>query len=220
VGARPQVSSPPSDDAAIPPLVGQYNALGGVVDRLGAHDADLKTQASQSTLIANGEKELRSDVLAELRSLSAVARALRATIPGIGVLKMVDSQSESEPLVRAATSFSAQAVIYQSILVEHGQPHDCIKRLDDATQRLRQSIDARGEARSRRAGAAQGIREELALGRRIVMILDASMTRMLRTQPVALAEWRHVKRVTLRGATSRTVVADITPSVTPSTQAA
>ena len=57
-----------------------------------------------------------------------------------------------------------------------------------------------------RVGATRGLEAELALGRRVVDIMDATLTRVLRLQPSRFAEWQQVKRVTVRGTVSRGAV--------------
>jgi hypothetical protein len=215
-GAHPEaIPAQAGDGGQAPALATQIDALTGVVGRLTDHGTDQKAQALQSTLISKDEKDVRNDVRAHLRGIVQVAQALRGTVPGIGMLKMPASNIQAEPLVGAAESMSRSAAIYQDVLTEHGLPKDFVAQLDTTTTKLRQSIDARGAARSRRAGASKGITEELALGRRIVSLMDATLQRTLRTEPVPLAEWRHAKRVTTRSGAVRTTIADSTPAVTP-----
>ena len=67
----------------------------------------------------------------------------------------------------------------------------------------RASIDGRGLARAARRSATRGVETELSLGRRTVQIIDATLLRVLRSQPAKMAEWQHVKRVTAKGSVSR-----------------
>jgi hypothetical protein len=187
-----------------PALATQLEALNGVVSRASDHAAQQNTQASQSQLIAKDERELRREVLAQhMATIAKVARALRGTIPGIGVLSMPKGNIQTAPLITFATAMARKAEIYESVLVEHGLPEDFIKQLEDAVAKLKDSIDARGKARAARSGATKGLESELALGKRVLEVIDASLTRALRSMPGRFAEWKHVKRITVRGTTVR-----------------
>lgn len=106
---------------------------------------------------------------------------------------------QTAALITTADVMAREAEIYQSVLVENGSPTDFRQQLTEAAARLKASLDARGLARGARKAAVQGIEMELGLGRRIVDIMDASLKRVLRREPVKWAEWRHVQRVTQRG---------------------
>ena len=189
-----------------PALATQLDALRGVVSRASDHAASQNTQSSQSQLIAKDEKDLRRELLAQhMASIAKVARALRGTIPGIGVLSMPKGNIQTAPLITFATAMARKAEM----------PEDVIKQLDDAAGKLKASLDARGEARAARVGASKGLASELALGRRVVEVMDASLTRALRSSPGRLAEWKHVKRITVRGSVVRPVVGAVQGSPTP-----
>jgi len=199
-----------------PALAAQLDALHGVVSRASDFAASQNTQSAQSLLIAKDEKDIRRDLLAEhMASIAKVARALRGTTPGIGVLSMPKGNIQTAPLITFATAMARKAEIYESVLVEHGLPEDFIKQLDDAAAKLKASLDARGEARAARVGATKGLASELALGKRVVEVMDASLTRKLRSSPARLAEWKHVKRITVRGTAVRPAVGSVQSSPTP-----
>ena len=134
-----------------------------------------------------------------MASIVKVARALRGTVPGIGVLAMPKGNIQTAALITAATVLARKAETYKEVLVENGLPSDFIEQLEAAVLTLKGSLDARGLARAARSSATRGVGSEIALGRRVVMIMDATLTRVLRSQPTKLAEWEHVKRVTLKG---------------------
>ena len=184
----------------VPAVAAQLDALNGVVLRATAHGAEQNTKSAEAMLIARDEREQRRDLLSHhMATIAQVARALRGTIPGIGVIALPKNTEMTAKLIAAATTMARQAEIYTSVFVEHGLPVDFIKQLEDATAALRGSLDARGEARATRVGATRGIESELALGRRVVDIMDASFTRIFRSQPAKLAEWRQLRRVTRKG---------------------
>lgn len=179
------------------------------------HGVDQNTQMAQSLLVSKDECELRRDILSHhMATIVKVARALRGTIPGIGVMHMPKGNATTARIVTAATTMARQAEIYETVLVEHGLPQDFIAQLDKAAVALKGSLDARGEARAVRVGATRGIDSELSLGRRVVDIMDASFTRHLRRQPAKLAEWRNVKRVQVKGTSVRDLTAALQSSST------
>jgi hypothetical protein len=95
------------------------------------------------------------------------------------------------------------AAIYKDVFVEHGLPADFLEQLDGAMSALKSTVDARGVAQSRRVGASTGLAEDLALGRQIVTMIDASLTHALKSDSSTLASWRQTKRATVKGVMSR-----------------
>lgn len=185
-------------------LATQMDALTGVVQRLTEHVAQQETQAAQSLLISKDEREQRTEVLTHhMGTIAKTARALRGVVPGIGVLQMPRGNIQSAALITAASVMARKAEVYRSVLVENGLPTDFPEQLEAAAMRLKASLDARGLARGARTAAGRGIETELNLGRRVVAILDATLARVLRREPVKWAEWRHVQRVTQRGHVSK-----------------
>ncbi len=183
----------------------QRDALNGIVARLTEHIAQQETNAAQSLLISQDEREQRRDVLSHhMATIAKTARALRGVAPGIGVLQMPKGNIQTGALITAADVLARKAEIYRSVLVENGLPTDFCEQLIEAAGRLKSSQDARGLARGARRAAAEGINREIGLGRRVVDIMDAALKRVLRREPVKWAEWRHVQRVTVRGSVSRT----------------
>jgi len=201
--------------ASTPALATQLDALTGIVSRAMDHAAEQDTQLAQSLLISKDEREQRRDVLSHhMASIAKVARALRGSVPGIGVLSMPKGNIQSAALITAATVMARKAEIYKAVLIENGLPTDFVQQLEASATSLKQSLDARGRARGARVGATRGLEAELALGRRVVDIMDATLTRVLRLQPSRFAEWQQVKRVTQRGTASRGAVGSIEGSLT------
>jgi hypothetical protein len=177
----------------------QVDALNGIVNRLSDHATAQDTQRAQSLLISKDETEKRRELVAhQMAPIAKVARALNGTIPGIGVLSMPKFNTSTPQLIVAATAMAEKAEIYKDVLVESGLPADFIEQLQQATATLKSSIDGRGLARASRVAATRGVGNELALGRRVVAILDAVVTRLIRAEPAKLAEWEQLKRVTLK----------------------
>jgi len=191
-----------------PSLGTQVEALKGVVIRLTDHATAQDTQFAQSQLIAKDEIEKRREVLRhQMAPIAQVGRALRGTVPGIGVLTMPKANASAAVIVTAAEVMAQKAEIYKDVLVENGLPADFIDQLKQAAATLKASIDGRGLARASRVAATRGVKSEVALGRRLVSILDAVVRGLIRSNPAKLAEWEQLKRVTLKaGGVRRPVV--------------
>jgi len=194
--------------AGNPSLGTQVEALKGVVIRLSDHATAQDTQFAQSQLIAKDEIEKRREVLRhQMAPIAQVGRALRGTVPGIGVLTMPKANASAAVIVTAAEVMAQKAEIYKDVLVENGLPADFIDQLKQAAATLKASIDGRGLARASRVAATRGVKSEVALGRRLVSILDAVVRGLIRSNPAKLAEWEQLKRVTLKaGGVRRPVV--------------
>lgn len=204
-GANPEFTAADSP-VSTPALTTQLDALNGVVDRVTDYATQQQTHYAQSLLISKDEREQRIALRMEyMAPIAKMAHALRGTVPGIGVLTMPKGNTYGAALIAAATVMAHKAEIYKGVLVENGLPEDFIQQLEGATATLKQSLDARGMARAARSAATRGLEADLALGRRIVQLMDVALQRILRGNPAKLAEWKHVKRVTVKGGSTRQV---------------
>jgi hypothetical protein len=185
-------------------LGSQMDALKQIVASMTARATEQTTQASQATLAAKDEAAQRKDVRAlHLGAIVKVAGALRGKVPGMGVFKMPAPGLASEKLLHAADAVRTTAAIYKDVFVEHGLPADFLEQLDGATSALKSTVDARAVAQSRRAVTSTGLAGDLALGRQIVTMIDASLTHALKSDSSTLASWRQAKRATVKGVVPR-----------------
>jgi len=190
--------------AGNPSLGKQVEALNGIVSRLSDHAAAQDIQRAQSLLISKDEIEKRREVLSHrMAPIAKVARALKGTVPGIGVLSLPKGNVPTSELITAATAMGDKAEVYKDVLAESGLPADFLEQLQQAAAALKASLDGRGLARASRVAATEGVASELALGRRVVAILDAVVTGLIRSEPAKLAEWEQLKRVTVKGVVVR-----------------
>jgi hypothetical protein len=198
----------PQHVAENPSLGHQVETLTSIVSRITDHAAAQDTQHAQTLLISKDETEKRREVLSyEMAPIAKVARALRGTVPGIGVLMMPRKNVSTPELITAAAAMAQKAEIYKQVLLESGLPADFIEQMTAAAASLKAGFDGRGLARASQVAATRGVGSELALGRRVVSIIDAVVTRQLRSEPAKLAEWEQLKRVTVRGVAVRAPVA-------------
>src|SRR5438874_1241320 len=163
-----------------PALATQVDVLNGVIARTTEAATDQGLQRTMRTLVSKDEKRLRDTLIVRhIRTATQTGRSLRGVVPGIGVLTAPKGNIQTGALIRFATTFARKAALYESVLVEHGLPRTFLKALDEATEALEQSFDARGEARSRNAGATKSLEQELALGAAVVTRLDGALKQLL-----------------------------------------
>jgi hypothetical protein len=213
----------PQYSASTPALATQLDALNGIVQRLTDHAAMQETQRSGALLDSKDEVEKRREVVSyQMKPIAKVARALRGVVPGISVLRLPKANVPTPQVINAATAMVQKAEIYKDVMVENGLPADFLEELESATAALKASLDARGLARAARTAATRGVASELGLGRRTVSIMDAILTRLVRSQPAKTAEWEQLKRVTVKGIAVRGSIGLVESSSTvdqlPSTQ--
>ncbi len=202
--------------AANPSLGTQVETLNGIVSRLSDHATAQETQRAQSLLISKDETEKRREVVSHhMAPIAKVARALHGTVPGIGILSMPKWNVSTPEIVTAATAMAEKAEIYRDVLVGSGLPSDFIEQLTAAAAALKGSIDGRGLARASRVAATRGVGSEMAVGRRVVAVIDAVVTREIHSEPAKLAEWGQLKRVTLKLGGVRGTVALVDTQSTP-----
>jgi hypothetical protein len=202
--------------AASPSLAKQLEALDGIVTRVSDHAAAQETQRAQSMLISKDEIEKRREVLSnQMAPIAKLARTLRGTVPGIGVLSRPKGNVSTSELITAATAMIQKAAVYTEVLVENGLPADFAQQLQGAAAALKSSLDGRGLARASRVAATRGVESEVALGQRVVAIIDVVVTRQIRGEPAKLAEWEQLKRVTAKGVAVRGQVGVVETSSTP-----
>jgi hypothetical protein len=212
----------------VPPAVGspdawstitrQYSALSTAVAASAAAAAKQSVSATNATLEATGEPSLRAHLRQELRAVTQVAQALKTTVPGISILRMPPVHIGATALVTATDGFITQASTYASVLVEHTLPADFITQLQDARSALAASIVGRGTARAGRVSASKDLVASLTLGKQLVQVLDSALTKALKDNPAKLAEWKNIKRVTVKGVVNSgasTTPAFTTPATPP-----
>lgn len=208
------VSAPVGPPDAWSPITRQFDSLGAIVTTLSDAAAQQDVQARQTTLAASGERALRKHLRDEMHAVTQVAQALRKSVPGIGILKMPSPKVQVEGLLKAADALGKEAAIYSSVFVEHGLAPDFMAQLDNARSALKVSIDARGTARAGRVKATKELIGSTNLALQYVNIMDAALTKALKSNAPKLAEWKHAKRVTLVGVNSGSSILPATSLVT------
>jgi len=190
-------------------------ALGTVLDSLSeaavkqdSHFRSAKGATAEST-------RLRRELVADHMRL--IARAARAAIPDVvaatAALQMPKKGIDVEGVRNAADAMATASEKHQEALTKAGLATDAIAQLREASARYQAALDARGQMIAQRRGATTAIDLQLDRGRRLVDTISVLVTRALRSDPPALAEWEQLKRVTLKGVqeTDEEVVPETTP---------
>ena len=191
-GVVPPQSGSPETWAPLTRQFGAVNTICAILDEAAANQT---VQTKQLTLEATDEVALRATLREELHVVTQVGQALGKTVPGIRILHMPEQGLSNQKYVNAARALLIQATTYESVLVEHGLAHDFIAQLQAAVNAVQAGIDARAAARTGVASAMEAVAQNIALGRQFVKVIDATLTKALRNNPVKLAEWKSVKRV-------------------------
>jgi hypothetical protein len=186
--------------------------LNTIVAQATAAAAEQGVQTKRATLDASDERSLRKRLRAEMHAVTQVAQALRRNVPGIGILKMPPRQIRTEGLLESADALGTQASTYETVLVEHGLAPDFLTHLATAASALKASLDGRGAARAGRASATKQVHVAIALGLQYVQILDAALTKALRDDAARLTEWKHARRVTLKGTPAVDIMTTTSPA--------
>jgi len=194
--------------AAPAPVHAHFAALGEVIARI---ETDVVTQASQHGLRTRTatDADLRREAVRDaMRPITKVARSLQGIVFGIGAItQMPHTRWDNDKLVTAANSMAGNATAFSKVLIDHGLQPDCIETLLSAAAALKSSVDARGSAKATAVGARDGIRAGLKEGKKLVSLLDAALTPILKADPASLASWNNAKRITVKG-----VIGTITPT--------
>jgi len=212
--ANPElVPAPVPPNGAWAPLTRQLDVLNTLVAQATTAAAEQGVQTNRATLDASSERSLRGHLRAEMHVVTQVAQALRKSVPGIGMLRMPSPRTRIEGLLEAADALATQAATYETVLVEHGLAPDFLAHLASAVSALKSSLDGRGAARASRVSATKQVQVGLSLGRQYVQIMDAALTKALKDEPARLAEWKHARRVTLKGTPAVALVTTTPPTL-------
>jgi hypothetical protein len=138
------------------------------------------------------------------QNMRTVATVARVAIPDVAKMTVAlqmpkGKRPGAERLLVLADAMAAAAEQYLDTLVKQGLPADSLARLKSVTQELRGAIDARGQSIGSRRGSTEKIDVLVQQARRHVATIDALLTRVLDGNRALLAEWKQVKRVTVKG---------------------
>ena len=213
IGKNPQVTTASSATAD------QLTVLNGAVQEITTLAAQQNEQASVGLGATAEARRLRAELLTQ--HMRPVASIARATIPDV-VKMSVELQApaakiDAEALFAEAEAMATTAAKYSDKLIARGLPADFVAQLRTVAEAYKKEIDTRGQARAGVTGATAGLHAEVLIGRKAVETMSVINTKQLRGQPAALAEWKQIRRVTIKGV--NTGVAPAPLPVTPATPA-
>ena len=172
-----------------------------------------------SRLDSTKEPELKRQLVVHLNSIYEVARGLRRTVPGIGVLKMPNAGARKMTFIAQATAFAEQGKIYESTLADHALPADSMTQLNTAITAYHASVVGRITARTDLTTATKGIAENIAIGKSIVTGMSGVIKRAFDGRKDVLAGWQSAKRIRSSASTipelSAAQPAPVDPQPTP-----
>jgi hypothetical protein len=143
-------------------------------------------------------KALVSDLkVNHMTPIAKFARANLRGVPDFNALTNVPHNLIGHSLVIVARAMATSAAPYAAALTKAQFPADCVQQLATAANALNSALDARVAAQSQRVETTGQIRQELALGREAVAMLDPIVIKMSAGQKGLLAAWRTAKRVSL-----------------------
>jgi hypothetical protein len=196
IATRPELAS------NNPAFAAQSTEFDTVVASVGTIAAEQETHRRGVTAARVEASALRKELFQHhIRPVAAMARVVIPDIARMTVaLRAPSANIDAEGLIAAAESMAQASERYTDVLVKRGLPADFVAQLRSATKEFRGAIDAGGEARGGRRGATKGLMDALGRGRKLVSTIGVLVTRALRNDPQALAEWQQITRVTVKGA--------------------
>lgn len=223
LAARPELAKEPGSAGTAPSaLTQQEAALSVVIGQVGsaASQQDAKARAAAAATVET--KRLRTELVTE--HMRPIANMARAAIPDVArmtqALRMPGRQVRAEGLIAAAEAMATVAAQHAAELESRGLPADFISQLRATSLAYKQEIDARGQALVARKGATKAVDAALATGRKIVTTMSVIVTKALRRNPSALAEWTMAHRVTNKGVKGTGSPVAIPAPITPVTPTA
>ena len=196
------IPAPVGSPSGWSPLTRQHDTVSTIVTQVTNAASEQGRQATNATLAATSEPSLRTTLREEMHAVTQVAQELKKSVPGIGVLKMPSPGMQVEELLKYADTLTKQAATFEAVLIDHGLPADFIAQLNGAIATLEASVDSRGTARAELASATKQVAVGLLQGVQYVRIMDAALTKALKSDPPKLALWKTARRTTTKGVTN------------------
>lgn len=190
------------------------DTIAGLAERQDSHRIQVTGERTNELRLAEAlrRRYVRPIVEIAKQKLPEVAQLSNVTLP--------PANSNSTVLVSRALGIADAAQPHAQLFIDAGLPVDFVDRLRAAAGRVVAAIAGKGEHRSRRVGATDGLAKEVRAARRAVKVLDAFVRAELgRTEPL-VSEWRNAVRVIRGGSahaqhtvTSAAAAHPVTPAV-------
>lgn len=198
LAARPEVTTTGTTPTALGKHAAALDSVVASVTSLAAEQESQLRGRKGSTLEA---KQLREELFTyHIRATAAMASvAIPDVVRMTETLRAPKATIDAEGLLAAADAMATASEQYADVLVETGLPADFVAQLRAATEEYRGAIDAGGNAKGGRRGATQGLKQALGRGSKAVLGITVLVKRLLRDDAQALAEWRQITRVEVKG---------------------
>lgn len=155
--------------------------------------ADAKLQTAQATRRAKAA--LRDDIVERLTTVARTARLAASTTPDLDAMFQVPLRRADSTLVAAARRFAEGGETASDALARLGLPPAIFTELRDGAGRLAQAVVSRRADKDSRAKAQETLKHAMKGGLDALRTLDVVVGNTLRGNPVLLAAWKRVRRV-------------------------
>ena len=167
--------------------------------REGDQDA-LTTRAMKTGEAANRRVLRRALWVNHMQQLAAVARAELRQVPKFESLLLPQVNMATPKLVQWARTMAAVANEHAEVFVTHGLPAEFVAQLLAAADALEASFQTQVVNGRETAGARAQVASSRSRAQYVIRVLNAQIEKALVDDPSLLAQWRHAKRVGVRGA--------------------
>ncbi|MBD0373210.1 MAG: hypothetical protein ICV60_20385 [Pyrinomonadaceae bacterium] len=184
----------------------------GEIEQLAAAQQSNSRGAREGT---TNRGESRTDLREEMEAMSATARAMAISTPGMeDKFRMPRGNCNDVDLLNAARAFAADALPLKDEFIRHEMPEDFLDRLNAAIVALEQAIDRQQRSRRSQVSSTSTLDDAVERGVNKVRQLDPIVRNKFRDDPGKLAEWENARH------TTRAPLTDTkppTPTPTPTT---
>jgi len=167
--------------------------------RDGDQDA-LTSRAMQIGASANTRVLRRALWVNHMQQIAAIARGELRHVPQFESLLLPTQNVGSPKLVQWARTMAAVAREHAEVFVTHGLPAEFVEQLLVAADALDASLETRLVNGRETVGAREKVVTSRSRAQYVVRVLSAQIEKALVDDPSLLAQWRHAKRVGVRGA--------------------
>jgi hypothetical protein len=138
-----------------------------------------------------------------LRPIAEIAQAkLPDEVDLLSNLKVPRHTSNSTTLVARGNAMGDAVAPFTQTFLDAGLPTDFVAQLKAAAEQLAKAVSNKGNLRSGRRGATDGITKEVRKARKAVRVIDAMVKAQLQANEPLVTEWRDAVRV-IRGGSAR-----------------
>jgi hypothetical protein len=161
--------------------------------------ADGESRAGTAT-----KAELYDSLLEDLRAISATAKPMSKSIPGLDEKFRVPRSISQANIITAARAFLKDATPLAAEFIKYELPADFVTDLENDIKAYDLAADDQGTGLGKRVGATRTLSEAISDGCEAVRDLDPLMKNKYKSDAATLAEWftaSHVERAARKAKT-------------------